>query len=102
MLLGRSTHKSSVTTILRIKAALGRALKLPDDWVLTLVELACHEKGCPPVETAIGLLRPHGPRLEHKLQKSAAEIGTEDLVELCRAWGFEADLDVLKQMQERE
>ena len=40
-------------------------------------------------ETASSLLRPDAPPLQHKLHKPTNAVDAEDLVQVCKAWGFE-------------
>lgn len=56
----------------------------PDDTVL-VTELRCHEPGCPPVETVIGILRPGHDSLQYKIAKAPGAIGREDVEALTNA-----------------
>jgi len=90
MLIGPATKKSNLRTIRRIKQALRDALDLPDEATVTLAELACLEEDCAPLETAFGLLRPNAPPLQYKAHKPADAIDADDLLQVSRAWGFNA------------
>jgi hypothetical protein len=68
------------------------ALDLPDDASITLAELACLEEDCAPVETVFGLLPASGPQLQHKVHKAADAIDAEDLMQVCKAWGYEVQI----------
>ena len=89
MLIGNAPKRPSLETVRRIKRALREALHLPEDAILMVTELACMEEGCAPLETVIGLLRSGVPQLQYKLHKEIKTINTEDLVQVCAAWGFE-------------
>ena len=73
-----------------------RELSLSDDMTVTVTELACLEKGCAPVETVIGLLRPDAPQLQCKLHKPMDAVDAKDLVRVCTAWGFDVQIAVLE------
>ena len=89
MLIGSAANRSSIETIRRIKETLRQALELPDEATITLSELACLEEGCAPIETVFGLLRPDAPQCQHKVHKRADAIDADDLVQVCKSWGFE-------------
>ena len=92
MLIGKATKKPSLETIRRIKRALREALDLPDEATITLSELACLEEDCAPVETVFGLLQPDAPQLQHKVHKPADAVDADDLMQVCRAWGFDVQI----------
>jgi hypothetical protein len=77
-----------------MKEALRAALSLPDDTTVTVTELACLEEGCAPIETVVALLRPDAPPLQHKLHKPTDAVEAEDLVQVCKAWGFEVKMSI--------
>ena len=89
MLIGKSSKKPSLETIRRIKRALRDALELSDDATVTVTELACLEEDCAPVETVFGLLRPDAPQLQHKVHKPTEAVEADDLLQVCKAWGFD-------------
>ena len=95
MLINTSPRHPNLERARRIKKALREALRLSDDMTVTVTELACLEEGCAPVETAIGLLRPDAPQLQCKLDKPMDAVDAEDLVQVCTAWGFNAETPVL-------
>ena len=92
MLFGKATQRPSLETIRRLKRALGEALDLPDEATVTLTELACLEEDCAPVETVFGLLHPDAPQLQHKVHKPADAVDADDLMQVCRAWGFDVQI----------
>lgn len=68
-----------------IKGWVSRAFELDAETVVTVMELRCSEPGCPPVETAVGILgEPGGPR-QLKVHKPMAEVGFEDVERLAEA-----------------
>ena len=89
MLVGSAANKSSLETIRRIKQALREALELPDEATITLSELACLEEDCAPIETVFGLLRPDAPQSQYKVHKRADAIDADDLMQVCKSWGFD-------------
>ncbi len=67
---------------------------------VTVTELACLEEGCPPVETAIGVLRPDAPQLQCKLHKPMDAVDAGDLAQVCTAWGFDVEIPALAPLKE--
>ena len=95
MLINTSPRRPNLEQVRRIKKALRAALSLSDDTTVTVTELACLEEGCAPVETAIGLLRPDAPQLQCKLHKPMDAVDARDLVQVCKAWGFDVQIPIL-------
>ena len=89
MLINTSPRRPNPDRLRHIKEALRAALSLPDDATVTVTELACLEEDCAPIETVIGLLRPDAPQLQHKLHKPVDAVDARDLVQVCKAWGFD-------------
>ena len=96
MLIGQSGRKPNLDKIRHIKQVLRDALDLPEDATITLTELACMEEDCPPVETVFGLLRSDVPQLQHKVPKTTEEVDADDLLEICKAWGFGPPADAFE------
>ncbi len=94
MLINSSPRRPNRERVRYIKEALCEALSLSDDMTITVTELTCLEEGCAPVETVIGLLRPDAPQLQYKLHKPMDAVVAEDLVQVCKAWGFDARITV--------
>jgi len=78
----------------RSKAPAGRA-SMVKDWItkrlglsdadlVSVAELACHEPGCPPIETVVTVHGADGQRRTWRLHKPVAEI-TETDVEALEA-----------------
>lgn len=65
--------------IARVKAMVTEAFQLPDDALLSLAELRCHETGCLPIETVI-TARAHGTDMrDWRIGKPIAEITQADI-----------------------
>ena len=95
MLIGKGTKKTNLETVRRIKDTLREVLDLPED-AITVSQLACLEEDCAPLETVIGLLQHGAPQLQYKIHKETNEVGREDLVQVCEAWGMNADRAVIE------
>ena len=95
MLINTSPRRPNRERVRHIKEALCAALSLPDDTTVTVTELACLEEGCAPIETVVALLRPDAPPLQHKLHKPTDAVDAEDLVQVCKAWGFDVQIPML-------
>ena len=89
-LLSQSRPKPNLDQIRMIKASLRQALKLSEGDTITVTELACLEEDCAPLETVIGLLRDGHPQIQHKIHKPTNSLDTNDLIEVCKAWGFDS------------
>ncbi len=95
MLINTSPRRLNRDKVRHIKEALRAALSLPEGTTVTVTELACLEEGCAPIETVVALLRPDAPPLQHKLHKTTDAVDAEDLVEVCKAWGFDVQTPTL-------
>ena len=95
MLINTSPRRPNRERIRQIKDALRAALSLPDGTTVTVTELACLEEGCAPIETVVALLRPDAPPLQHKLHKPTDAVDADDLVQICKAWGFHVQIPKL-------
>ncbi len=87
-MIGSSSNTPDLALVRRLKSTLRAALELPEGAMVTVTQLACLEEDCAPLETVIGLLRLGEPQLQHKLHKGTDAIDTDDLVEVCEAWGL--------------
>ena len=96
MLINTSRRRPNRERVRHIKEALRAALSLPDGTTVTVNELTCLEEGCPPIETVVALLRPDAPPLQHKLHKPTDALDAEDLVQVCKAWGFDVRIPMLE------
>lgn len=66
----------------RIKGWLRMQLRLAEDVVVSVNELACRDAGCPDVETVIGILRPGRPVQMLRVERPIAYV-TEDHIALA-------------------
>ena len=89
-LLSQSKPKPNLKQIRTIKASLRQALKLSEGDTITVTELACLEENCAPLETVIGLLRDGHPQIQHKIHKPTNALDINDLIEVCKVWGFDS------------
>ena len=89
-LLSQSKPKPNLKQIRTIKASLRQALKLSEGDTITVTELACLEENCAPLETVIGLLRDGHPQIQHKIHKPTNALDINDLLEVCKVWGFDS------------
>ena len=89
-LLNQSRPKPNLDQIRMIKASLRQALKLSEGDTITVTELACLEEDCAPLETVIGLLRDGHPQIQHKIHKPTNSLDINDLIEVCKVWGFDS------------
>ena len=67
-----------------VKDWITKRLGLSDDDLVSVAELACHEPGCPPIETVVTVHGADGQRRTWRLHKPVAEI-TETDVEALEA-----------------
>jgi len=81
MMLGRT--KRSPEQIAALKSWATELLSIPADATLTVAELECHEKGCPPIETVIAALVQGASPRQWKLHKSLPEVTRDDIVALA-------------------
>ena len=89
-LLSQSRPKPNLDQIRMIKASLRQALELSEGDTITVTELACLEEDCAPLETVIGLLRDGHPQIQHKIHKPTNSLDINDLIEVCKVWGFDS------------
>ena len=66
----------------RIKDLIKHNLNLPETTILSVVELTCHEPGCPPIETVITAREVDGSMKNWKVHKSIGEIKKVDIDKL--------------------
>ncbi len=63
-----------------VKAWVTEHLGLAEADIVTVAELACHEPGCPPVETVVTVHASDGQRRTWHVHKSLAEVDEKDVV----------------------
>lgn len=62
-----------------VKAMVSEAFHLPEDTMLSLAELRCHETGCPPIETVITARTQDATVRDWRIGKPIAEITEADI-----------------------
>lgn len=82
MLFGDRTRPNR-EQIAAVKGWAAELLPIEPEASLMVTELACHEEGCPPVETAIAALAAGMEPRQWKLHKSIAEVTREDVQALA-------------------
>jgi len=65
-----------------VKGWVTAQLGLSEADLVTVAELACHEPGCPPVETVVTVHGADGARRDWRVHKPVAEIEEADVVRL--------------------
>ena len=63
----------------RVKGWVIERLGLTEADLVTLAELACHEPGCPPVETVVTVHGADGGRRDWRIHKPLADIEEADV-----------------------
>ena len=71
--------RPNAAAVRRVKALIAEQLGLPGAPELTVAELACHEPGCPPIETVVTEHGSDGQRRMWQLHKPVAEITAADV-----------------------
>ena len=70
-----------------IKGLVTGHLGLTEGDLVSIAELACHEPGCPPVETVVTVRRADGARRDWRVHKALAEIEEADVQKALVAEG---------------
>ena len=63
-----------------VKTWVTECLGLTEADLVTVAELACHEPGCPPVETVVTVHAADGARRNWRVHKALAEIDQADIL----------------------
>ena len=71
--------KANPENIRYLKEIISKKLKLPETTIISIVELSCHEPGCPPKETVITTNAINGTSKTWKIEKTIAEIDSFDI-----------------------
>ena len=67
--------------VANLKREVYRLLDLPPDVVVSIAELACHEPGCPEIETVVGIMIEGRPPRTARIHKPIPEVTNQDLAE---------------------
>jgi hypothetical protein len=84
MELFRASVPGRSARIRQIKDQVTKTLELTEESTVLVTELMCREKGCPPVETVIAVLRNSARKLQFKVHKPVLDVTEDDLAELYR------------------
>ena len=63
----------------RIKALVSDCLQLTETTLISVMELNCHEPGCPPTETVITARYPDGSMRDWRIAKPVSQIEDDDV-----------------------
>ena len=63
-----------------VKGWVTECLSLTEADLVSVAELACHEPGCPPVETVVTVHESDGQRRQWHVHKSLSEVEKADVV----------------------
>ncbi|WP_346293709.1 hypothetical protein [Sphaerothrix gracilis] len=70
---------ASPETLRQIKTWVAAALNLPADVPISISQLRCHERGCPPVETVISVMTQ--PVQTYKIHQPIAAVQQADILQ---------------------
>lgn len=73
--------KADPEQIAQLKAWVHEAFTIPVEVPVSISQLACHEPGCPPIETVIAIMT-HPPQ-QYKLHQAINVITRADIQRLC-------------------
>ena len=68
--------------IRKLKIQNSKKYQLPESTIISVAELACHEPGCPPIETIITSRAEYGSMQNWKIGKSIDKIEESDINQL--------------------
>ena len=74
--------KPNVELIRKLKIQIAKKYQLPESTIISVAELACHEPGCPPIETIITARAEDGSMQNWRVGKSIDKIEESDLSQL--------------------
>ena len=63
----------------RVKDIVRKAWSIPENVIIMVSELRCHEEGCPDVETVIALMYEGAEPEKVKIYKPMAELNLEEI-----------------------
>ena len=64
----------NVEKIRNLKQLISKKYKLPENTIISIAELSCHEPDCPPIETVITARNDDGTMNNWRVAKSIEEI----------------------------
>jgi hypothetical protein len=62
-----------------VKSLVAARLGLGEADLVTVAELACHDPGCPPLETVVTVHSADGARVSRHIHKPLAEVDEQDI-----------------------
>ena len=68
--------------IRKLKIQISKKYQLPESTIISVAELACHEPGCPPIETIITARAENGSVQNWRVGRSIDKIEESDLSQL--------------------
>ena len=74
--------KPNVELIRKLKIQISKKYQLPESTLISVAELACHEPGCPPIETIITARAEDGSMQNWRVGKTIDKIEESDLSKL--------------------
>ena len=74
--------KPNVELTRKLKIQISKKYQLPESTIISVAELACHEPGCPPIETIITARAEDGSMQNWRVGKSIDKIEESDLSQL--------------------
>ena len=74
--------KPNVELIRKLKIQISEKYKLPESTIISVAELACHEPGCPPIETVFTARAEDGSMQNWKIGKSIDKIEQSNINQL--------------------
>ena len=80
--LFEKNQEKDVSTILKIKNWVRKTFELTEYETVLITELQSHEKGYPPIETVMVVLREKMKKEQYKLHKPMNHISLEDITNL--------------------
>lgn len=80
-MLGR--RKRDPAVIRQIKDWVHECLPISPEATVSVMELACHEPGCPPLETVIAAMEQNKETRQWRFHKPMPDITLADLVDLA-------------------
>ena len=72
----------NVEKIRNLKELISKKYKLPENTIISIAELSCHEPDCPPTETVITSRSIDGTTKNWKIHKPIEEISEKDVKDL--------------------
>jgi hypothetical protein len=76
--------RPDANAVRNLKKIVAEQFELPDDTTLSVAELNCHERGCPPTETVITARSPDGTTTDWRVAKAIADIRETDINNLLK------------------